>query len=466
MKDPKDNTKHQTKHQPMNEVETHTENKMGTMPIVPLIISMSLPPMTSMFMQFTYNFVDCMFVSWLSEDALTAVSLAFPITTLLLSISIGLGVGNNALIARALGARDQDRADTIVSHSLILSIIVSIILNIIALLIVKPFYAAFTDDPIIYGLGLDYTYIVVFMIVGNMVHICIQKNLQATGNMVAPMLFQMAGVILNFILDPILIFGLLGAPKMGVKGAAIATVLGYFFSMALAFYVLIFTKQKVRIKTRGFKLEPDIFRQIFVTGFPSLVMNALGAFMVLFANIFLAAYSMTAVAFMGAYFKIQQVVVMTVNGLIQGCLPIMAFNFGAKNRERLINTLKSGLSIGFFMMGFGALILWIFPVQALKLFMASDEMLSFGVPALRIMSSSFAVSAFGFMFASFFQAIGRVDYSLLINLLRQLLILVPLMWLLSQFIAMDGIWWSYPIAEISTALIASLLFLRKAPKEL
>lgn len=443
-----------------------TENKMGTKPIVPLILSMSLPPMTSMFMQFSYNFVDCMFVSWLSEDALTAVSLAFPITTLLLAISIGLGVGNNALIARALGAKDQDRANSIVTHSLILSVIATVILNIAALLIVKPFYAAFTDDPVIYQLGLDYTYIVVFMVVGNILHIAIQKNIQATGNMIAPMLFQMAGVILNFILDPILIFGLLGAPKMGVKGAAIATVLGYIFSMLLAFYVLIFTKQKVKIKTKGFKFDPHIFKEIIVTGFPSLVMNALGAFMVLFANMFLASYSMTAVAFMGAYFKVQQVVVMTVNGLIQGCLPIMAYNFGAKNRERLMETLKMGLIIGIAMMGLGTVALWIFPVPALKLFMASDEMLSFGVPALKIMSSSFAVSAFGFMFASFFQAIGRVDYSLLINLLRQLVILVPMMWLLSQFLAMDGIWLSYVIAEVSTAIVALALFLTKTPKEL
>lgn len=446
--------------------QIETENKMGTKPIVPLIISMSLPPVASMFMQFTYNFVDCMFVAWLSEDALTAVSLAFPITTLLLAISIGLGVGNNALIARALGAKNQDLADSIVTHSLILSFVVSVALNILVLLAVKPFYAAFTDDPVIYQLGLDYTNIVVFMVVGNMVHIAIQKNIQATGNMISPMLFQMAGVLLNFILDPILIFGLLGAPKLGVKGAAIATVAGYFFSMFLAFYVLIFTKQKVKIKTKGFKLDWKIFSDIIITGFPSLIMNALGAFMVLFANMFLAAYSMTAVAFMGAYFKVQQVVVMTVNGLIQGCLPIMAFNYGAKKRDRLVATLKSGLIIGFLMMGLGTVVLWIFPSQALRLFMASDEMLSFGIPALKIMSSSFAVSAFGFMFASFFQAIGRVDYSLLINLLRQLVILVPMMWLLSQFIYMDGIWWSYPIAEVVTAIVAVVLYFKKAPKEL
>ena len=327
-------------------------NKMGTQPIVPLLISMSLPPMTSMFLQYTYNFVDCMFVAWLSQDALTAVSLAFPIMTLILSISIGLGVGTNALIARRLGAKDQDGANNIVTHSIILSAVVGTLVTVIALMIVKPFFHAYTDDPAIYQLGLDFTNIVVFMAFGNMLHICVQKIIQATGNMVAPMLFQIAGVVLNFILDPILIFGLLGAPALGVKGAAIANVAGYSFSAILGFWVLIFRKQKVKIKIKGLRIEWRLFREIFVVGLPSLVMNALGALMVVFANIFLVAYSMTAVAFFGIYFKIQQLITMTVNGLIQGCMPVMGYNYGAKNRERLMETFRTGLVIAVIMMGF------------------------------------------------------------------------------------------------------------------
>jgi putative efflux protein, MATE family len=436
-------------------------NKMGSQPIVPLLLSMSIPPMTSMFLQYTYNFVDCMFVAWVSQDALTAVSLAFPIMTLILSISIGLGVGTNALIARRLGAKDQDGANNVVTHSIIISAVVGTLITFIALSAVKPFFQAYTDDPAIYQLGLDFTNIVVFMAFGNMLHICVQKIIQATGNMIAPMLFQIAGVVLNFILDPILIFGLLGAPALGVKGAAIANVSGYTFSMLLGFWVLIFTKQKVKIKIKGFRIDWSLFLEIVVVGLPSLVMNALGALMVVFANIFLVAYSMTAVAFFGIYFKIQQLITMTVNGLIQGCMPVMGFNYGAKNKSRLMETFKAGLIIAMVMMGFGAVILWIFPTQALALFQASKNMTTFGVPALRIMSASYILAACGYMFASFFQATGRVRYSLLINLLRQLVLLVPLMWLMSVTMGMSGIWWAFPAAEIVTTAICITLFLQK-----
>lgn len=437
------------------------ENKMGVQPVVPLLFSMALPPMISMFMQYTYNFVDCLFVSWVGEEELTAVSLAFPVTTLILSISIGLGVGTNALIARYLGAKNQDAADNIVTHSLILSSVFSIILTIIVLILIKPFFGAFTDDPVIYQLGLDYTYIVAFMTFGNMMHISIQKMIQATGNMIAPMLFQMAGVILNFVLDPILIFGWFGMPVMGVKGAAIATVIGYLFSMILAFYVLIFTKQKVKIKTNDFHIEWRLFRDIIVVGLPSLIMNALGAIMVIFANAFLIMYSMTAVAFFGIYFKIQQLITMTVNGLIQGCMPIMAYNYGAKNKLRLMETFKTGTTFAVIMMTAGTIILWVFPEQTLSIFNASTDMMKFGVPALRIMSASYILAAFGFMFASYFQATGRVGYSLIINFSRQLVALVPLMWIFSEIMGILGVWWSFIAAEVITTVICLYLFLKK-----
>jgi Na+-driven multidrug efflux pump len=243
-----------------------------------------------------------------------------------------------------------------------------------------------------------------------------------------------------------------------VKGAAIANVAGYTFSMILGFWVLIFTKQKVKIKIRGFRIDWRLFLDIIVVGLPSLVMNALGALMVVFANIFLVAYSMTAVAFFGIYFKIQQLITMTVNGLIQGCMPVMGYNFGAKNRQRLMETFRAGLAIAVVMMGVGAVTLWIFPTQALGLFQASGDMMAFGIPALRIMSASYILAACGFLFASFFQSTGRVRYSLLINLLRQLVLLVPLMWLLSSLMGMSGIWWAFPAAEIITTAVCVALF--------
>ena len=421
-------------------------NKMETKPLLPLIFNMSLPPLFSMFLQFTYNFVDCIFVSWISEDALTAVSLSFPLTTLMLAFSIGVGVGINVLIARRLGEKDQDGADSVVSHGLILSTAFGIFLNIIILIILRPYFNAFIDDPVIYDLCLQYMFICAFFQVPNMVHIAIQKIIQGTGNMLAPMAFQIAGVVVNFIFDPLLIFGIGPFPEMGIKGAAVSSIMGYSFSMLWAFYVLIFTKQKVKIQTKGFKLDFKIFKDIFSLGMPSFIMNALGAFMVSFANVFLIAYSTTAVAFFGAYFKAQQLVVMTVNGLIQGCIPIMSFNFGARNKERLQKAFRYGTVIAVIMMGAGALILSVFPVQILKIFMASDAMIELGVPALRIMATSYIFNGFATMVASYMQSVGKIRYSIFMNLMRQLIALLACMWAFTRIIGMTGVWLAFPVA--------------------
>lgn len=440
-------------------------NKMGTRPVLPLIFSMSLPPLCSMFMQYTYNFVDCIFVAWISEDALTAVSLSFPLTTLMLAFSIGTGVGINVLIARNLGRKDQEAADNMVSQGLVLSFLFGALLNILVLIVMKPYFAAFISDEAIYELCIDYMIICAFMQVPNMVHIAIQKIIQGTGNMLAPMGFQMAGVVLNFVLDPLLIFGIGPFPQMGIQGAAVSTVLGYTFSMLLAFYVLIFTKQKVKIKVKGFRPDVGIFREIFVIGMPSFIMNALGAFMVTFANMFLILYSTTAVAFFGAYFKAQQMVVMTVNGLIQGCIPIMSFNYGAGDSIRLRKAFHYGTVIGVVMMGVGGLVLCVFPETVLKIFMASDEMLVFGIPALRIMASSYMFNGFATMVASYMQSISKIRYSIFINLMRQLIALVSCMWMFTKLIGMTGVWLAFPAAEIITC-ICCVYILKKQPADI
>lgn len=436
-------------------------NKMETKPLLPLIFNMSLPPLFSMFLQFTYNFVDCIFVSWISEDALTAVSLSFPLTTLMLAFSIGTGVGINVLIARRLGEKDQDGADSVVTHGLILSTIFGIFLNMVILIILKPYFNAFIDDPEIYNLCLRYMTICAFFQVPNMVHIAIQKIIQGTGNMLAPMAFQIAGVVINFVFDPLLIFGIGPFPEMGIEGAAVSSVMGYTVSMLWAFYVLIFTKQKVRIKTKGFKLDFRIFKDIFSLGTPSFIMNALGAFMVSFANVFLIVYSTTAVAFFGAYFKAQQVVVMTVNGLIQGCIPIMSFNFGAKNKERLQLAFRYGTIIAVVMMGAGALVLCVFPVQVLKIFMASEAMLEIGVPGLRIMATSYIFNGFATMVASYMQSVGKIKYSIFINLMRQLIALLACMWIFTRFMGMTGVWLAFPVAEVLTCLCCLYILKKK-----
>jgi putative MATE family efflux protein len=439
-------------------------NKMETKAVLPLILQMSVPPLISMFMQYSYNFVDCMFVSWISEEALTAVSLVFPITTLMLAISIGMGVGVNVLIANYLGQKKQEMADNVVTNGILLAAAVGLLVTFVVLGITRPFLAAFTKDPEIFDLAIRYMRVCAFMEVPCAVHICIQKILQGTGNMIAPMWFQIAGVVLNFVFDPILIFGHFGFPEMGITGAAVSTVCGYTFSMILAFYVLIFRKQKVRIRTKGFQADGKIVKDIFVVGFPSFIMNALGAGMTYFTNSFLVAFSTTAVAFFGAYFKIQQVVIMTLNGLVQGCIPVMSYNFGAKKETRLKQALFYGTLIGVILTGVSIGLLWTFPTQILRAFKTSDEMLKFGVGALRIMSSSYVFASISTMIASYMQSTKRVGISMFLNIMRQFGLLLPFMWILSEQMGMKGVWMAFPAAELGTVLISFILYRKEEKK--
>ena len=358
-----------------------TNNKMAVAPVGKLIWQMSIPPLISMFLQYSYNLIDSAFVARLSENALTAVSLSFPITTLMNAASIWIGVGVNVLIAGYLGQKKQDEANATVTHGLLLAFGIGALLNLMSLLIMKPYFRAFTNNEEIYQLSIAYMSVCSFMQIPNMVHIAIQKMIQATGNMVAPMWFQIAGVVVNFVFDPILIFGIGIFPAMGIRGAAVATVAGYSLSMILAFALLLGKKQKVQVKIKGFHLQKQMIRRIFTLGLPSFIMNALSSFMVTFVNFFLVAYSDTAIAFFGAYFKVQQLIVMTVNGLIQGCLPIMRFNYGAGNRDRLHSAFRYGTALVSGMMILGTLAVILFPAQILGLFTASEAMRSFGISA-------------------------------------------------------------------------------------
>lgn len=437
-----------------------TENKMAYEPINTLILQMSAPPLISMFLQYSYNLVDSMFVAKINEQALAAVSLSFPITTLMNALSIWIGVGVNVLIAGYLGQDKQEKADSAATLGLLLSVLVGAAVTAAALLTIKPYYTAFTQNSAIFAYGLSYMKVCAYMQLPNMVHIAIQKMLQATGNMIAPMWFQIAGVLFNFVFDPLLIFGIGPFPQMGIAGAALATVLGYTLSMLLALVQLFFTKQKVRPKWKGYRFDPQMFRMLLSYGLPSFIMNALGSFMVNFVNVFLVRYSDTAVAFFGAYFKVQQLVVMTVNGLIQGCLPIMRFNYRAKKEERLWQTYQTGTRIAALMMLMGTILLLCFPDMILSLFSASAEMRAFGVSAMRIMSLGFVFSGLSTMIATYEQATDRVLPSMTIQLLRQGILLVPVMGLLNQTLQLTGIWISFPVTEWIVCIIA-LVFIRK-----
>ncbi len=433
------------------------ENKMAVMPIGKLICQMSAPPLISMFLQYSYNLIDSIFVAKLGENALTAVSLSFPITTLMNAASIWIGVGVNVLIAGYLGGKAQDKADSVVTHGILLSFVVGALLNILVLLIMKPYFRAFTGNEEIYKLSIAYMGLCSLMQIPNMVHIAIQKMIQATGNMVAPMWFQIAGVVVNFILNPILIFGIGAFPALGICGSALATVAGYMVSMILAFALLLGTKQKVHFKIKGFRLQKQIIGKIFAFGLPSFIMNALSSFMVTFVNLFLAAYSATAIAFFGAYFKIQQLIVMTVNGLIQGCLPVMSFNYGAGNRERLNLAFRYGTILVSIMMIIGTIVVTVYPSQILKLFAASDEMCSFGISAMRIMAVSYLFCGISTMISTYFQATGNVLSSIGIQLCRQLILFVPAMWCLDKVFQMNGIWYAFPVTEGITLIFALVL---------
>ncbi len=437
-----------------------SENKMAYKPIHKLILQMSAPPLISMFLQYSYNLVDSMFVAKINEQALAAVSLSFPITTLMNALSIWIGVGVNVLIAGYLGQNRQEKADSAATLGLLLAFIAGTAVNIAALFFIKPYYTAFTDNRMIFQYGISYMQICAYMQVPNMVHIAIQKILQATGNMIAPMWFQLAGVLFNFIFDPLLIFGIGPFPQMGIAGAALATVFGYTLSMLIALVQLIFTKQRVKLKLKGWHLEPEMLKKLFSYGLPSFIMNALGSFMVNFVNLFLVHYSDTAVAFFGAYFKVQQLIVMTVNGLIQGCLPIMRFNYRADKRERLWQTYKTGTVIATIMMLIGTCLLLYFPNGILSLFSASQEMRSLGIPAMRIMSLGFVFSGLSTMIATYEQATDRVVPSMTIQLLRQGILLIPLMWILNHIFKMTGIWIAFPVTELIVCVLAGL-FLRK-----
>ena len=420
-----------------------TNNKMAVAPVGKLIWQMSIPPLISMFLQYSYNLIDSAFVARLSENALTAVSLSFPITTLMNAASIWLGVGVNVLIAGYLGQKKQDEANATVTHGLLLAFGIGALLNLMSLLIMKLYFRAFTNNEEIYQLSIAYMSVCSFMQIPNMVHIAIQKMIQATGNMVAPMWFQ--------------IFGIGIFPAMGIRGAAVATVAGYLLSMILAFALLLGKKQKVQVKIKGFHLKKQMIYRIFAFGLPSFIMNALSSFVVTFVNLFLVAYSDTAIAFFGAYFKVQQLIVMTVNGLIQGCLPVMRFNYGAGNSERLHSAFRYGTVLVTGMMILGTLAVLLFPAQILGLFTASEAMRSFGISAMRIMAASYLFCGLSTMISTYFQATEKVGSSIAIQLCRQLLFLVPALWCLDKLFQLNGIWLAFPVAETATLLVALVM---------
>ena len=435
-----------------------TENIMGTKKVMPLLISMSVPPMISMLIQALYNIVDSMYVARVSEDALTAVSIAFPLQNLIIAVSCGFGIGLSSCVARALGAKDEKEVTSAATHGFLLSGIHWLLFVLMGLFITGPFLRNFTDSPQIYEMSCQYTQIVLCFSIGSMYHLYAEKLFQATGSMVLPMIFQGAGAIFNIILDPIFIFGWFGIPAMGVTGAAIATVASQIFAAALSMVFFLKKCTSVRIHLKGFRFEKNMLWKIYTVAIPSAIMMSLPSVLVAALNSVLAAFSATAIAVFGLYIKIQTFVYMPANGVIQGMRPIMSYNYGAGNRKRMKETLKASLEAAGVIMALGTVLFMAFPQGIMKLFNANAEMLEIGVPMLRIIAIGFIISTVGCVLSGAFEALGKGVQSLVVSLLRQLVIIIPLSAVLAKTAGLYGVWATFPVAELIAAIIGCILY--------
>ena len=438
---------------------TH-ENKMGTMPVRKLLMSMAWPAILSMTINAMYNVVDSIFVSRIGEDALTAVSLVNPIQMMIIAISVGSGVGINSLIARRLGAENQEAADKAASTSIRIGLFNYLIFFVIGVFFAKPFISGYAEEgTFIFESACQYLQIVCIGSLFLNIQVVLEKVLQSTGNMVAPMKCSLTGAIVNVILDPILIFGLFGMPQMGVAGAALATIIGQMCGMIMGVSIVLRGEHLVNIKIKGFKMDWKIVADIYKVGLPSIVMQSIASVMIIFYNMILVVYSTTAVAVLGVYFRIQSFVFMPVFGLNQGAMPILGYNYGAKNKDRLMKTYKEAFKVALIVMAAGTLLFQAIPAQLLLIFDASEEMLRIGVPALRLISLCFIPAAFGIITGTLFQGTGHGVLSLYASVIRQLVGILPLAYLLIKIGGVTLSWLAFPLAEI-LGLIYSAIMLR------
>lgn len=440
------------------------ENKMGVMPIDKLIVSMSLPIMISMLVQALYNIVDSIFVAQISENALTAVSMAFPIQNLMIAVGVGTAVGMNALLARSLGEKDFDKVNKIAENGIFLAFLSYLVFLFIGLFFSETFFRSQTDIEEIVVYGKQYMTVCCCLSIGVFIQIMFERMLQATGKTVYSMISQGVGAIVNIILDPILIFGLLGLPKMGITGAAVATVIGQIIAAIVGFVLNQARNHEVHLQFKRFRPDGQIIGQIYGIGVPTIVMQAIGSVMTYAMNGILISFTPTATAVFGVYFKLQSFVFMPVFGLNSGVIPIMAYNYGANNRSRVTKTLKHTVVYAVVILAFGFLLFQAVPGPLLQMFNASEHMLAIGIPALRIISFSFIPAAISIAYSSAFQALGKAVYSMFISIARQLIVLLPVAYVLAQIATVDYVWLTFPIAEI-VSLILTLLFMKKLHKD-
>ena len=429
------------------------ENKMGYLPIPRLVLTMSLPMMLSMMIQALYNVVDSIWVSRVCEEALTAVSLAFPIQNLMIGVATGTGVGINALISRALGAKQPDRANKVAVNGMFLACCSAAVFLLIGLFVTPPTEAN-PASLLVYRYGVDYLTICACLSLGVFGQITTERLMQSTGKTTLAMTTQLTGAVINMILDPLLILGMGPFPRLETKGAAIATVIGQFCAFGMGLILNHKFNPEVRVYWKGFRPDGRIIGEIYKIGVPSIIMIAIGSLMNYFLNRILRAFSFTAVAVFGAYFKLQSFVFMPVFGLNNGTIPIIAFNYGAGNRRRMTRTVSFAMVLACSIMAFGTVLMWLMPETMLRLFDASDDMMAIGVPALERISLCFVPAGFCIAMGSVFQAVGRSYYSMIVSFARQLIVLLPAAWLLSKTGTVDNVWWAFPIAEVVSVIVS------------
>ncbi len=443
------------------EEEVAQDNKMGTLPVKRLIVSMSLPMMISMLVQAMYNIVDSIFVSHLSEDALTAVTLAFPLQMMIISVGSGTGVGINALLSKALGEKKQKRANKAANNGLLLTFISFIVFVAVGIFLAEPFIKSQTDSINIANMGTVYLYTCCTLSIGVFFQMTFERLLQSTGRTHLSMISQITGAVINIIFDPIFIFGYFGIEGMGVIGAAYATVLGQCIAAIVGLVLNVKFNPDIKISLKKmFKPSWKIIRRIYAVGVPSILMMAIGSIMSYCMNQILGIFSSTAVAVFGAYFKLQSFIFMPIFGLNNGLIPVLAYNYGARSKERIREAVKFSMKLALSIMIIGTIVFWSIPRLLLGFFDASDYMLSLGVPALRIISLSFPIASLCIAMGSMFQAFSKSKYSLIVSVGRQLVVLIPVAWLLAQTGEVQNVWWAFPVAEVMS-LALSVYFYRR-----
>lgn len=438
------------------------QNKMGTMPVRKLLISMSLPMMASMLVQALYNIVDSIFVSRVSEAALTAVSISFPIQNLMISLGVGIGVGVNALLSKSLGEGNQKHAQRIALQGIFIELICCLIFILIGFFAMDVFFRGQTNDAEIIALGKDYLSICCIFSVGLFAQLIFERLLQATGRTMLSMISQCTGAITNILCDPLLIFGVpaLGIPAMGVTGAAIATVFGQIVGGIVAIILNVRKNKELRFAVRGFRVEGKVCGSILYIGIPSAIMGSIGSFMTYGINKILFAFGeigKTAAAVFGIYFKLQSFVFMPVFGLNNGMVPIVSFNYGARRADRILQTVRLSAIYAVSIMVVGMAVVQLIPGQLLLLFDASEHMLRIGVPALRIISLCFVFAGFTIVCSSVFQALGNSFFSMIMSITRQLAVLLPAAYVLAHTIGLEAVWYAFPIAELFCLVIAVIM---------